>query len=86
MSLSKNQTVVIEAGALNEKLESVTLTEGKKLICRGLLPGELIFVLYKRQLKLKEENISKLFGQDIAVTPSPQYAYRNKAVLKRRSG
>ncbi|HXK49244.1 MAG TPA: hypothetical protein PKW56_02135 [Clostridiales bacterium] len=42
---------------------------------------ELIFASYEKQLQLKKEKISKLFGSNIDIIPSPQYSYRNRAVI-----
>ncbi len=42
---------------------------------------ELISASYEKQLELKKENIAALYGRSISIIPSPQYAYRSRAVL-----
>lgn len=41
----------------------------------------LIFASYQKQLEMKKENISGLYGRNIDVIPSLQYGYRNRAIL-----
>ncbi|MBN2858163.1 MAG: class I SAM-dependent RNA methyltransferase [Candidatus Delongbacteria bacterium] len=49
---------------------------------------ELIFISYGRQLKIKMEMISDIFGKSIGIEPSQRFGYRNKAVIPvgRKSG
>ena len=42
---------------------------------------DLIFVSYERQLKIKKEMISNLFGKSIDIEASKRFGYRNKAVI-----
>lgn len=42
---------------------------------------ELIFVSYGRQLKIKKEMISKMFGKSIEIEAYERFGYRNKAVM-----
>jgi 23S rRNA (uracil1939-C5)-methyltransferase len=119
----KNEIITIVPEYLNELGEAVTETEGFRIVCKGLLPGEnaeikivktgrnvafgkvisilspdkdrvvpecknkncgtceLIFTSYRRQMKVKKEFISVLYGSEVNFEPSVQFGYRNKAVL-----